>query len=80
MLCAWPLLRTQSELSKCVASTIVQAYSVPLHQLKVSMGPSMWTCYSSLTNATPKPQTLLCSAAEAEGKLLIAYMMRKLYL
>ena len=34
VLCSWPLLRTGSEFTQCVASTIVQAYSLPLHQLK----------------------------------------------
>ena len=34
VLCSWPLLHTGSEFTQCVASTIVQAYSLPLHQLK----------------------------------------------
>lgn len=62
MLCAWPLLRTQSELSKCMASTIVQAYSLPLHQLKVNMCPSFWTCFSSITNAKRDVSSLVCIA------------------
>ena len=34
MLCSWPLLHTGSEFTQCIASTIVQAYSLPLAQLK----------------------------------------------
>lgn len=37
MLCSWPLLHTGSALSKCTAVTIVQAYSIPLNQLKVGL-------------------------------------------
>jgi len=35
VLCAWPLAHSGSQMSKCVATTIVQAYSLPLHHLKV---------------------------------------------
>lgn len=35
MLCSWPLLKTGCALSKCTAVTIVQAFSLPLHVLKV---------------------------------------------
>ena len=34
VLCSWPLLHTGSEFTQCIASTIVQAYSLPLAQLK----------------------------------------------
>ena len=37
VLCSWPLQHTGSALSKCTAVTIVQAYSIPLHQLKVGL-------------------------------------------
>ena len=35
VLCSWPLQNTGCALRECTAVTIVQAFSLPLHELKV---------------------------------------------
>lgn len=67
MLCSWPLLHTESELTRCTAGTIVQAYSLPLHQLKASKPCHCWwrhKGHDKQTNVSMLYGCTICTYAE----------------